>query len=86
MIDSRAFDHDIIHALEEVPLTHVLGEDVSHKLLEEDLKNLVLGPGVSEEPGLRPDIELGAGKFLLEWDRDEVFLFLLTEFLDWTDR
>ena len=83
MIDFHAFDHDIIHALEEVHLAHVL---VSHKLLEEDLKNLVLGPGVSEEPGLRPDIELGAGKFLLEWDRDEVFLFLLAEFLDWTDR
>ena len=26
MIDSRAFDHDIIHALEEVPLAHVFGK------------------------------------------------------------
>jgi len=51
-------------------LAHVLGEDVSHKLLEEDLENLVLGHGVLEEPGLRPDIELGAGKILLVWDRD----------------
>ena len=66
MIDSRAFDHDIIHALEEVPLAHVFGEDVSHTLIEEDLESLVLGPGVSEEQGLCPKVELGAGKFLLE--------------------
>jgi len=68
----------ILSTLEEVPLAHVLGEDVSHKLLEKDLENLVLGPGVSEEPGLCPEIELGAGKFLLEWDRDELFSFYLS--------
>ena len=65
-------------------MAHVLGEDVSHTLIEEDLESLVLGPGVSEEQGLRPKVELGAGKFLLSRTVMSfflfIFLFLLAEF------
>jgi len=51
----------VSHVHEEVPLAHVLEDNVADKLLEEDFERLPLGlgPGVSEAPGLGPGVEIG---------------------------